>query len=237
MPPEFRTDQNGRAYAGGRLQLQIYVNRRTPDLTRQVLNVLGTSPSRAAIRWLAPLEREDFRDHPTPGFMSRLELGAREEALAGWWPSGQSLWDGLGILQRANRPPSCLLACGWSHPGELYSPSPEMTPCAAAAATSAIAESREWFGVGDNPEWEERLWGYASRLAHVYFLHEHCGRDAWLVNLCFTDDRTRIPTTEREWSTRLAVANRELGFGRLVPWVIDVFLPALPRSILVNGGA
>lgn len=234
MSPEFRTDQGGRAYAGGRLQLQIYVNRRTSELTRAVLNALGSTPARAAIRWLAPLEREAFREYPSPTFLDRMDLGSQAPVLAEWWPPGHSLWDAFGILQRGNRPPSCLLVSGWSQPDELDGPPPEMTREAAAATRRALTEAREWFGVGDNPAWEGRLWSYASRLAHVYFLHEHGGRDAWLVNLCFTADQTRIPTSEREWHARLAAVNRELGFGRLVPWVLDVFLPALPRTALVS---
>jgi hypothetical protein len=78
------------------------------------------------------------------------------------------------------------------------------------------------------------LYQYANRLAHVHFLIEHAGRPAWLVNLCFTDDTTRVPTRIDEWLDELPRIKKRLSFTGAVPHSADVFLPGLPRDALVD---
>jgi hypothetical protein len=63
----------------------------------------------------------------------------------------------------------------------------------------------------------------ANRIAHLYFFREVLGIDAWLVNLCFVDDR-HCRTAQPEWELGLAEAKRNMGITT-VPFEADVFLP------------
>jgi hypothetical protein len=73
----------------------------------------------------------------------------------------------------------------------------------------------------------------ANRLAHVCFLREETGRPSWLMNLCFTSDRS-TQHSETEWQVALKVIKVELGFGaRPAPYTVDIFLAARGRTELV----
>jgi hypothetical protein len=94
----------------------------------------------------------------------------------------------------------------------------------------ALATTRRWAGANDSADWLGPLYQYANRLAHVYFLRETAGLDAWLANLCFLHDPHRT-TTLAEWKAELAQLKLQLGFVHSpVPHTIDVFLPALTRG-------
>jgi len=101
---------------------------------------------------------------------------------------------------------------------------------------SSLARTKVWYRARQDAEWSGRLYQYANRLAHVFFLREVCHVQAWLVNLLFTDDPTTKPTKKEEWVMALPAIKVDLGFGApLIPWVLDVFLSAKPREELLSG--
>jgi hypothetical protein len=101
---------------------------------------------------------------------------------------------------------------------------------------ASIARTKEWLGVDAAVNWRGRyqyhveakmrtgcLYQMANRIAHLYFFREVLGIDAWLVNLCFVDDR-HCRTAQPEWELGLAEAKRNMGITT-VPFEADVFLP------------
>lgn len=98
---------------------------------------------------------------------------------------------------------------------------------------NSIDEAKQWFGVDKKADWLGRLYQYGNRLAHVYFLRKKLGKEAWLVNLYFTDDEKHNPTSAEVWKETLSDIKRELGFGTdPIPWAVDIFLPAKLRTEL-----
>lgn len=72
-----------------------------------------------------------------------------------------------------------------------------------------------------------------ARYAHLYWLREVVGVEAWLVHLLFVDDHTHRPATRADWDAALPGIHAELGVrGRGTPWAAEVFLAALAAEEL-----
>src|SRR5574341_1446631 len=204
MPPsssEPRTDHLGRAFAGSQLQIQLYVNRRRGELNEAIRSALGLSHLR--------------------------------DMLAAYWPEGGPRWDGLAVVNNPARPDclAYLLVEAKSYPQELFGPG-----CRASDSRSkqmieaALRETKAWAGVDEAGDWEGSMYQYANRLAHMFFLQQRAGLQAWLINLCFLNDPHR-PTPLAEWESSLATIKQNLGFKtKAIPLTADVFLPARERS-------
>ena len=129
-----------------------------------------------------------------------------------------------------------LLLEGKSYPKELYG-----SGCAAKAAESkrlirsALEQTQAWLGLPVAADrWLGSLYQSANRLAHLYFLREVAGVHAWLLHACFTNDIDHVPTGEAEWRQGLEQAERELGLTEASPYAGALFLPARPRSELLE---
>jgi hypothetical protein len=228
-----RVDEEGRAYAGSQLQIQIYVSRREAELTRAVVTALGAAGQYAeGIRWVSPLEASRFAEVADGAFLGALELANFRTELSAFWPTGGPRWDGLGILQPG---PGVLLVEAKSYPEEMLGSGVRAT---AESSRRLIAESlsraKAWCGADAGADWHGPLYQYANRLAHVYFLREVARVNAWLVNLCFVDDPHK-PTSLACWQQELSANKAKLGFASArVPYSIDVFLGARSRDELVG---
>ena len=234
-----RVDEIGRAFAGSQLQTQIYVARRQDELNIAIQRVLSEAGApTTTIEWTAPLESHQFREPVDYTFLAALRLADYSRALREFWPSGGPNWDVLAILGDAGRP-GVLLVEAKSYPGEVYG-----AGCNATSLRSrklireSLTRTQMWLGVASTFDWLGKLYQYGNRLAHLFFLREVLGVDTWLVNLCFTNDITRIPVTEDEWRLTLPSFKHELGFNvDQIPWVVDVLLPGRPRRDLCDEAA
>jgi hypothetical protein len=229
-----RVDDEGRAFAGSRLQTQIYVNRRTSELNAAVGAKLGLPPgAEERFRWVSPSEQDGFREYYDRAFLDKLGLLPLATKLDEFWPSGGPHWDALGVVDPDNADPTprYLLVESKSYAREVFGGG-----CLAKESRvkidDALRATSDWLNATCTPSWTGRLYQYANRLAHLYFLRELGEREAWLINLCFVDDPHR-PTSVAEWHTALPRFGLELGLTHRSPWVADVLLPALPRSELV----
>ncbi len=229
-----RTDDQGRAFAGSQLQVQIYVSRRQAELSQAVAATVGL-PANARLIWVAPLEEQRFAEPMDEEFLRVLGLGRFAPDLARFWPKSGPRWDALARVEVGSELVGVVLAEGKSYPLEMSGPG-----CQAVDQKSlrqireAVASAQRWFEVDDPPtDWLGRWYQYANRLSHLYFLREIVGVDAWLANLCFVNDRSATPTHECDWVTWLREVRIELGFALDIPWTADVFLEARDRHELL----
>jgi hypothetical protein len=231
-----RVDDKGRAFAGSQLQVQVYVARRQTALSDAVAHALAALRQELpSIRWTAPLEADLFREPVDRAFLVALGLEDEADALRQFWPSGGPNWDALAVLGDGARRDGVLLVEAKSYPGEVYGPGCLATNLKSLQSIQdALGSAQQWFGVTGGANWTGRLYQYANRLAHVYFLRHKVGVEAWLVNLCFTDDGTTRRTTAAEWHRALPAFKTELGFPGQIPWVLDVVLPAGTCSDLLE---
>jgi hypothetical protein len=131
--------------------------------------------------------------------------------------------------------PGVILLEGKSYPGELYGNGCQASRGSRTAIEAALASTQAWLKITPNPElWCGPLYQTANRLAHLYWLNEVAGVDAWLVHLLFSGD-PRSPTTPQEWHTAVAAANEELGIVADIPRAGHVILAAGARDELLDG--
>jgi hypothetical protein len=216
--------------------VQIYVARKSELLSETVRDALrAAGKSVADVRWVAPKESELFREPSDAAFLTRLGLPHAIPALRRFWPAGGPTWDALGVLDGNAKSGGVVLVEAKSYPRETYGAGCKAVhPQSVEDIHRSLGAAQRWFRVSENRNWTGRLYQYANRLAHVYFLRHEVGVDAWLVNLCFTGDATTTATSRDSWNMALPGFKRELGFVGEVPWVIDVVVPAFTRPLLVG---
>ena len=227
---ERRTDNQGRAYKGSQLQVQVYVNRREPELSTAVGDVLGLPPE--TITWVSPLELRSFEEYRDMDFLEAV--GQRDAAvdLAEFWPARGPVWDALAVVRNEGAPAGVILAEGKSYPAEMRGSGCQAQPESRAIIDESLRRTKEWLGVADACDWTGDYYQFANRLTHLFFLREVVSTPAWLVSLCFVDD-IHGPTSLDEWQAGLLNAKASMGISsRSIPFYADVFLPARDRAEL-----
>lgn len=248
-----RQDSTGRAYAGSQASLQVWVNRRQPQMSSAILKALVIPEDEARIEWASPLERiekgrkKGFAEYRDGAFLRALGLGTHRPALKAFWPSGGPVWDGLAkIVRPGTGAVGYVLVEAKSYPAEVLGGGCKATKESRATITASLAAASRWLGE-ESHTWETRAESWmgefyqsANRIAHVYFLRERLGLEAYMVNVCFTGD-PRTPTTEAQWVAAKGEFSKRLGIvGAATPWLVDIFLSAASHSepvIPSEGGA
>ena len=92
-----RVDKLGRAYAGSQLQIQIYVNRRSEELSQKVFQGLpDLALLHPHLNWVSPVEEGRFVECQDAAFLKACGLKHLSDDLSAFWPYGGPVWDVLG---------------------------------------------------------------------------------------------------------------------------------------------
>jgi hypothetical protein len=220
-----RIDAAGRAYAGSQRQIQSYVNDCPELLSRAVAAGLRLDPDRMDIRWVSPIRSDRYAEYRDSDFLRRLGLSHCISSLGSFWPRRGPCWDALARFKGRESDGYVLI--------EAKSHIPEIRGNGSAAAgrsrmmiEEALAKTKVWLGVDIDANWMGRLYQSANRYAHLYFLREIAGVDAYLINLYFTND-PHSPTSRDSWEPAIQNVNRELGLKCPVPYSGTLFLDAM----------
>jgi uncharacterized membrane protein YhdT len=228
-----RVDELGKAYAGSQLQIQIYVNRRSKELSQKIIEELPSLASLCPrLDWVSPLEKDKFTEYQDTAFLKACDFEHLSAALMVFWPRGGPVWDALASIdfQENKNHRGILLVEAKSHPTEIYG-----TGCRASSESRkkierALNSTKRCLGVSKDTDWTGPLYQSANRIAHLYFLSEIVNVPAWLVNVYFLND-SHSPTDFERWQELLGIVKTELGiFGLEIPHIADIFLEAKDRS-------
>jgi hypothetical protein len=227
---DVRIGTYGRAHRGSRRQLQDYVNEHEAMLTNALMEPL---PPRlrelgAHIRWVSPLAEDDYAEYRDADFFRVVGLGDFVGELASFWPSGGPSWDALAIISDSDGRihPGVILVEAKSHIPEIYGNGCQAGSHSRDLIEKALAETKDWCRASTDADWTGALYQSANRLAHLYFIRKRLERPAWLVNLYFINDPIG-PADEDAWKAELQKVKASLGLTSIVPFAIDLFLPAL----------
>ena len=169
--------------------------------------------------------------------MRAVGHGGLAVELAKFWPANGPTWDALAVVVRPSSPTGVLLVEAKAHPDKLLkgSPAGATAPASLATIEAAVAATCDWLGATPTPAWTRALFQMTNRLAHLYWLRQVVGIDAWLAHVLFVGDHTHRPTSHEEWKTALADAYAQLGVGTSAhEFAATVFLPAYARDELVR---
>ena len=244
-----RQDDLGRAFAGSQMNLQVWVNRRQPQISAAIMVALGIVDPGAHLQWESPLEKPDpgrqkgFSEYRDGAFLRALGLEDHHASLKKFWPKGGPVWDGLArIVRPGSDAIGYVLVEAKSYPGEVFGGGCKAIEGSRSHETIAesLAATSLWLGLSAAPEsWMGKLYQSANRIAHVYFLREQLGLEAYMVNVCFTGDPHRnYATTAAQWDTAKRDFRVQLGLLDVeTPWLVDVVLPAASRDELRSPSA
>ena len=229
-----RTDERGRAYKGSQLQIQIYINRRTEEFSRAVVQAVPEWQNcDVLLQWVSPLEQDGFKEYQDESLLQALGLAEHQSTLRSFWPKGGPSWDALGLVDFPDRRArGVLLVEAKSHVKEVYGSGCQAKEPARSQIREALGRTRQWCGALEDADWMGRLYQSANRLAHTYFFCELVGLQAWFVQVYFCDD-PHVPTSATDWETALPEIKRELGLlEKSLPYLVEVKLAAQDRSEL-----
>lgn len=173
------------------------------------------------IEWLSPLADDSYAEYQDESFLERLSVRPEKRTLQSFWPHGGPVWDGLARTSRGD----IILVEAKSHISEMVSTCQATEPSLTKIKNS-LAETADFYGADSGADWLHQYYQYANRLAHLYLLRELNGLPAWLVFVCFVNDREMSgPGSKAEWQAAMADIHQHLGVKRerLYPHVVDVF--------------
>jgi len=230
-----KVDDQGRAYTGSQLQIQIYVNRRQAELDAAIARALPDTASGIPFDWVSPVERAEFEEYRDLQFLEALELTSQAMDLAEFWPRRGPVWDALArVPLSSGGSTGVLLVEGKSYPAEMRSSGTNASDGSLELIKASLQQTRQWLGAASTPSWTGDLYQLANRLAHLHFFREVARVPAWLVCLNFVGD-SHCPTTVEEWESGVQRAKQDLGIAGLeIPFYADVYLPAHERVELLG---
>lgn len=179
--------------------VQLAVNRR-PDLLAAEL---------PRVRWLSPLEADDFAEYRDGSFLRLLGLDALIPKLKAFWPARGPQWDALGLMGTAP-----VLVEAKAHLREFISPATAAKGAAREKIAAALEATRAFVGAEGGADWMARYYQFTNRLAHLHFLHRE-GVPATLVFVNFLGDTDMNgPTDAAAWEGAFRAAEDALGLPR-----------------------
>ena len=234
------------ANRGSRRWLQVLVNCRPELLNDAIAQRLAELPE--DVDWRSPLLEDHYAEYRDQSFLDRLAGSLYYRApvlpqrdLSDFWPRFGPQWDGLAVTDRGQ----IILVEAKAHIPEM------VTAPAQARGESALLKIQESLGrvkafVNSKApvDWSTSFYQYANRLAHLYWIREVNGHDAYLVNLFLVNDREMNgPAAESEWQAANRLQEVFMGVRQgpqanyaLDPWVgaysLDVFIDVNDISVL-----
>ena len=223
------------ANRGSRRWLQVLVNCRPGLLDDAISQRLAEPPG--DIGWRSPLVDDHYAEYRDQSFLDRLAgslllppPGKPQCALADFWPRFGPQWDGLAVTDKGQ----ILLVEAKAHIAEMVTaPSQARGESARQKIQDSLRAVKSFVNSKSPADWSTSFYQYANRLAHLYWLRELNGHDAYLVNLFLVNDRDMNgPESVAEWQAAIRLQEVFLGVRQssyaLDPWVgayvLDVFI-------------
>ena len=226
------------ANRGSRKWLQVLVNCRPELLNDAIAQRLPGLPE--DVDWLSPLAEDHYAEYRDQTFLDRLSSSGyyrkpteAQSDLTDFWPRFGPQWDGLAVTDRGQ----VILVEAKAHiPEMVIAPTQARGESALLKIRESLGRVKGFVNSRAPADWSNSFYQYANRLAHLYWMREINGHDAYLVNLFFVNDREMNgPGSVGEWQAAIRLQEVFLGVRQasqtnyaLDPWVgaysLDVFI-------------
>ncbi len=189
--------------------LRVAVNEYPEELSSHVTAQFRW-PSNERIEWLSPVESDDYAEYYDQEFLDRLGVSGLKVPLTDFWPRSGPRWDGLARTDSGK----LILVEAKAYIEEAVDYRSKAGPDSLKKIQAALANSKKAFRASDDAPWESPFYQYANRLAHLYFLKQLNGLDAYLLFLYFAD-APDVPEScnTRQWEGAVRLTEKCLGLG------------------------
>ena len=227
------------ANRGSRRWLQLLVNCCPKLLSEAISGRLGDPSSE--IDWRSPLISDHYAVYRDQEFIDRLEssryltrpLQVRRQ-LAEFWPRFGPQWDGLGVTDKGQT----LLVEAKAHiPEMVTAPTQARGESAIQLVQKSLKEAKAFVNSKTQVDWSTSFYQYANRLAHLYWLREVNGQDAYLINLfLLNDEEMNGPRSVEEWQAAIRLQEVFLGVrqGSQSGYALDQWVGAYVIDVFVD---
>ncbi len=226
------------ANRGSRKWLQVLVNYRPQLLSDAIAERLAEKPRE--IDWRSPLIEDHYAEYRDQTFLDRLagsryflESSRPQSDLTEFWPRFGPQWDAMAVTDKGQ----IILVEAKAHiPEMVTAPTQARGESARQKIQESLGRVKAFVNSKTPVDWSASFYQYANRLAHLYWLREMNGHDAYLVNLFLVNDREMHgPESVAEWEAAIRLQEVFLGVRQgsqtgyvLDPWVgayvLDVFI-------------
>ena len=233
------------ANRGSRKWLQVLVNCRPELLNDAIAQRLHELPD--DIDWRSPIWEDHYAEYRDQSFLDRLAASMyyrapmrAQQEFSDFWPRFGPQWDGLAVTDRGQ----VLLVEAKAHIPEMVTAPGQARGETARQRIQESLQAVKSFVESKSPaDWSASFYQYANRLAHLYWLRELNGHDAYLVNLFFLNDaEMNGPKSSDEWQAAIRLQETFMGVRQaaqagyaLHPWVgafvLDVFVDTNDISV------
>lgn len=208
------------ALRGSQLWLQQIVSCNAERLNKIIRKRLHLEKN-IGITWLSPRPGDNYAEYRDEDFIVLLDIELKFP-LESFWPERGPVWDGLAKTSDGK----ILLVEAKAHARELKSCIKAKAPSSCALINKSLGEAKDFFHASPMADWTEPYYQYANRLAHLYFLREKNGIDAYLLFLYFMNDiAMNGPRSQSEWESIIDEVHEHLDVAReqLGERVIDIY--------------
>jgi len=161
------------------------------------------------IEWRSPIASDDYAEYFDQEFLDRLGLANLKVPLTDFWPKSGPRWDALARTD-SNK---FLLVEAKAYIEEAVDyRSRARNRNSRQKIRRALVRTEKAFHASKDASWVTPFYQYANRLAHLYFLRQLNGIDAYLLFLCFADARdVPNPCSVEQWKGAERLIEKCLG--------------------------
>jgi hypothetical protein len=207
---------------GSQKWVQILINTASQLLDQEIKSKFSLEKIQS-IKWLSPLKDDEYSEYRDVDFLEKLGLSNLNRPLTEFWPARGPQWDALGKASPVG--PYFLVEAKANIP-ELISESKADAELSVALIRQSLNETQEFLQCKACVDWTTGFYQYVNRIAHLYYLRELSGVEAYLILIYFLNDQTYIPTSRAQWDGALELEKRALGlsYHKLQRYIAEIFI-------------
>jgi hypothetical protein len=189
--------------------LRYAVNDQTIAFDAEVKKTLALGDNES-IEWLSPVASDEFAEYYDKSFLTLLGIDDSKAPLESFWPASGPRWDGLARTSAGK----VILVEAKAYIAEAVDFGSKAGDSSLKLIESSLAKAKSAYRARAEAVWIQPFYQYANRLAHLYYLRELLGAEAYLLFVCVTDaPDVPLPASAAEWRGAIAAIECALGLG------------------------
>jgi hypothetical protein len=246
MPYRNKIPQTGDTI-GSQKDIQVLINKKNIFLDKKISEKINCKKE-LFINWVSPKEEDEYAEYLDNGFLQKLgllDISRKNPLVKSFWPLNGPHWDALG---KTNDGKYFIVEAKANIPEMIQDISNNINPESKKIIENTFCEVINYLGIQDNNDWTMKFYQYATHVAHLYYLREKLGIDAYLIYIYFLNDpiipkreyiiktiNAGIPqnlfcdnfTSHEKWDAVINIVEKYLGLDKkhkLDNYIIKIFI-------------